>query len=221
MTIKDFVYIETILNGTDINSIVDDKMFLLLSYFNNMTLTEIGNLKLYQYQKLVKLTMPKLIRNVKPASKWFYYRKNIWIKKDINEFNWGDFVDLFKLCGNPVKNINLLILKIYKPYFDIKELPNFGDLDVNHIWSSIEELIKLVNSKIKRYKVLFPDEKKVEGQNKPKPKKDKFGLLDVSFSLLNEDVTKLKDLLSMNIDTILLYLVWSKEQSDKLKENQK
>jgi hypothetical protein len=221
MTIKDFVYIETILNGTDINSIVDDKMFLLLSYFNNMTLTEIGNLKLYQYQKLVKLTMPKLIRNVKPASKWFYYRKNIWIKKDINEFNWGDFVDLFKLCGNPVKNINLLILKIYKPYFDIKELPNFGDLDVNHIWSSIEELIKLVNSKIKRYKVLFPDEKKVEGENKPKPKKDKFGLLDVSFSLLNEDVTKLKDLLSMNIDTILLYLVWSKEQSDKLKENQK
>jgi hypothetical protein len=150
MKIKDFVYIETILNGTDINSIVDDKMFLLLSYFNKMTLTEIGNLKLYQYQKLVKSTMPKLTRIPKPASKRFYYRKNIWIKKDINELNFGDFIDLFKLCREPVKNINILILKIYKPYFDIKELPNFGDLDVNHIWQSIEELINFVNSKIKK-----------------------------------------------------------------------
>jgi len=220
MTIKDFVYIETILGGDSVESIIDDKMFLLLSYFNKISITKIGDMKLVEYQKLVKLTMPKLTRIPKPASKWFYYRKNIWIKKDINELNWGDFVDIFKLCGNPVKNINLLILKIYKPYFDIKELPNFGDLNVNHIWSSIEDLIKLVNSKIKRYKVLFPDEKKVEGV-KPKPKKDKFGLLDVSFSLLNEDVTKLKDLLSMNIDTILLYLVWQKDQADKMKENQK
>ena len=200
-------------------------MFLLLSYFNKMTLTQIGNLKLHQYQKLVKSTMPKLTRVVKPASKRFYYRKNIWIKKDINELNFGDFIDLFKLCREPVKNINILILKIYKPYFDIKELPNFGDLDVNHIWQSIEELINFVNSKIKKYKILFPDdkEKKVENkykQNKSK-QKDKWGLLELAFSLIGEDLTKLDNIMKLNIDTVMLYLIWQKEQTDKLKENQK
>lgn len=222
MKIKDFKYLEASLGEQSIETISDDRIMYMISYFSKIKVSDIENLNIKAYHKLFNKWLGKM--EFKPSEKkykWFYFQKNIWRRKELSSLNWADFIDLYKLSREPMKNINLLILKVWEPVIDITEVPDFSNLDINYVWKSILELIEFVASKLTKYKVLFKSEKKDNDPKAPKgpkvkEKEDKWGLLDATFHLLNDDVSKLEQLNKMNIDTVLIYLIWNKEKIEKL-----
>lgn len=215
MKIKDFKYLEASLGEQSIETISDDRIMYMISYFSKIKVSDIENLNIKAYHKLFNKWLGKM--EFKPSEKkykWFYFQKNIWRRKELSSLNWADFIDLYKLSREPMKNINLLILKVWEPVIDITEVPDFSNLDINYVWKSILELIEFVASKLTKYKVLFKSEKK--DNQKEKKKSMDWGMLDTTFHLLNDDITKLEKLNKLNIDTVLIYLIWNKEKIEKM-----
>jgi hypothetical protein len=219
MKIKDFLYIQNIVGQEEISNIYDERVIFLLSYFTGIPLKELESYDIVKYNKLFLKNKHKFQYQPKNSpTKWFYFDKNIWIKKDVKELVWGDFVDLYKFCQKPFdkNNLNFIILKMYKPYFDIKEIPNFENLNIDNVYYSIQEAVKFVADKMEKYKTLFKTDKKEEGNSAYNKKKDLWGMLNVTFSVIDEDPLKIVEINKMNIDTLFIFLIWQKQKNDEM-----
>lgn len=220
MTIKNFKYLFSIIGSEPVESIVDERVIFLISYFSGIKLEELEKYNLKKYNKLfLKYRKHFNYQPKNTPTKWFYYNKNVWVKRKLSDLTFGDFVDLYKFTQQPFsgRNLDFIILKCYKPIFDLEEIPSFENLKIDNVYFSIQEIIKFVSEKLEKYKTLFKSDKKDENVQKAKSKKkDIWQMLNIVFDLCNDDPLKISEINKMNIDSVFIYLIWKKQKNEEM-----
>lgn len=228
MTIEQYKYLYSICGNADLkfDNILEDNILNIISILSKKDINYIENLPIKKYKKIYK----KYIANKKYIpelwnKKWFYFDKNIWFLKDLNKLKWGDFVDCnYYIDKDVIYNIDKLIFKIYIPLRNVNTIPNFDTLNLNEVYFNITKIIELNNTILTNYKGLFDNtfsinendvDKKMLGEFKTKKEKiNKYKLLDVTYQLANNDITKIENINNKTVYEIFNYLTWQLENQN-------
>lgn len=229
MTIKEFKEVYSIIKDGNISdNIIDDKNIFLLSYFSDINPDIIENMNLKQFKKLFKKYKNKMhYRPRIKSNKWFIHNGQLYIRRSLESFNWGDFVDLNFFIKDSINNIDELVKKRYKVYPNIDK--KIDNLPIDKIYGSVNEMVEWHNNIIKQYIGLFKqkeiiDEDRIDPKYKEEYERelkegDRWGLLGTTYELCLNNITLINDIFNKSVFEVFNFLSYVKEQQDKEKSN--